>query len=115
HISNITTGITQDVTTNDTGYYQSQPLAPGRYTVSISSEGFKTSTIQNVVVDAAAHVTSNAQLEIGSATASVVVESTPPALDSVDAMLGNTVDTRAVQELPVNGRSVLALATLSPG
>jgi len=115
HISNIETGISQDVISNDSGYYQSQPLTPGRYTVTISSEGFKTFTIKNAVVDAAAHVTSNAQLEIGSATASVVVESTPPALDSVDAQIGNTVDTRAVQELPVNGRSVLALATLSPG
>jgi hypothetical protein len=65
HIGNIATGIAQDVVSSEGGYYQSQPLAPGSYTVSISSEGFKTFTIQNVIVDAAAHVTSNAQLEIG--------------------------------------------------
>jgi hypothetical protein len=115
HISNIETGIAHDVLSNDSGHYKSQPLAPGRYTVSISSEGFKTFTIRDVVVDAAAHITSNAQLEVGSTSASIVVESTPPALDSVDAQIGNTVDTRAVQELPVSGRSALALATLSPG
>jgi hypothetical protein len=68
-----------------------------------------------VVVDAAVHVTTNAQLQIGAVESSIVVESTPPALDMADAQIGNTIDMRAVQELPVNGRSVLALATLSPG
>ncbi len=46
---------------------------------------------------------------------SVTVDATPPSLNVVDAQIGNTVDTRAAQQLPVNGRSVLALATLSPG
>jgi hypothetical protein len=114
-IANDITGIALQVKSNDRGFYQSQPLAPGRYTVTVVSPGFKSVGIQNVVVDAAAHVTSNVQLEVGSTETSVVVESTPPALDAVDAQIGNTVDTRAVQELPVNGRSVLALATLSPG
>jgi len=115
HVTNTATGITQDLTTDDSGHYQTQPLAPGSYTVSITAEGFKAFNIQNVIVDAAAHVTSNAQLAVGSTTTSIEVESTPPALDTVDAQIGNTVDQRAVQELPVNGGSVLALATLSPG
>jgi hypothetical protein len=115
HITNDVTGISQELKSNDGGFYQSRPLPPGRYTVTVVSEGFKSFAIHNVIVDAAAHVTSNAQLQVGSAETSVVVESTPPALDAVDAQIGNTVDLRAVQELPVNGRSVLALATLSPG
>ncbi len=115
HLSNNNTGIAWDLVSDSNGYYQSQPLPPGRYTLTVSTAGFSTASVRNIVVDAAAHVTSNVKLELGSVTTSVNVESTPPALDTVDAQIGNTVDTRAVQELPVNGRSVLALATLSPG
>lgn len=114
-ITNAGTGIAQDVLSNSQGFYQSPPLPPGAYTVSVGMQGYKTHTMTNVVVDAAAHVTSNIGLEIGSMETVVNVDSVPPALDVVDAQIGNTVDTRAVQELPVNGRSVLALATLSPG
>jgi hypothetical protein len=115
HVVNDNTGIAEDLTTNESGFYQSQPLAPGTYTVTVEMQGFATSTERNLVVDAAAHVTANLKLEVGSVATSVTVESTPPSLDTVDAQIGNTVDTRAVQQLPVNGRSVLALATLSPG
>src|SRR5689334_12846804 len=114
-ITNDATGLKYEATTNVDGFYQSQPLPPGTYNVTIGLAGFSTTTTRNVVVDAAAHVTTNAQLQVGTVDSSIVVESTPPALNIVDAQISNTIDTRAVQELPVNGRSVLALATLSPG
>src|SRR5882762_5247006 len=56
-IVNDVTGITQQVKSNDKGFYQSQLLSPGRYTMTIVSEGFKSFGIKNVVVDAATHVT----------------------------------------------------------
>lgn len=114
-IVNTAQGTSQDVETNSAGFYQSSALPPGTYAVTVTMQGFKSYTIGGIVVDAAAHVTSNATLAVGSMDTSVTVESTPPSLDTVDAQIGNTVDARAVQELPVNGRSVLALATLSPG
>ena len=42
-------------------------------------------------------------------------EGAPPVMDTTDAQIANTIDSRSAQQLPVNGRSVLALATLSPG
>jgi Carboxypeptidase regulatory-like domain len=115
HIINDSTGITQDLTTNESGYYRSQPLLPGTYSTVVSIGGFSTASTKGLIVDAAANVTANVRLEVGSLTTSVTVDATPPSLDVVDAEIGNTVDTRAAQQLPVNGRSVLALATLSPG
>src|ERR1700735_1772909 len=115
NIINDSTGITQDLTTNESGYYRSQPLLPGTYSTVVSVWGFSTASTKGLIVDAAANVTANVRLEVGSLTTSVTVDATPPSLDVVDAEIGNTVDTRAAQQLPVNGRSVLALATLSPG
>lgn len=115
HIQSDLTGISQDLMTNDAGYYTSPPLRPSRYRVTVAAASFATTTVSNVVVDAATRVTANAVLKIGQAQTTINVDAQPPTLNTVDAQIGNTVNTRAVQDLPVNGRSVLALATLSPG
>ncbi len=115
HIANQENGLSQEVTTNQSGYYTSQPLQAGQYTVEIERDGFSSSITRNIVLDAAASVTANGVLPVGKTSSEVSVEAAPPALDLTDAQIGNTIDTRDAQQLPVNGRSVLALATLTPG
>lgn len=109
------TGLSQSVVSDSSGYYASQPLQVGQYTVSVSMAGFTSALIRNVTVDAAAHVQANLILHVGSTSANVTVEATPPVMDAADGQVSTTIDYRAAQQLPVNGRSVLALATLSPG
>jgi Carboxypeptidase regulatory-like domain len=109
------TGLTQTVTTNQTGSYTSEPVQVGQYTVTASLAGFSSATIHNLIVDAAAHVQANLTLQVGTASSNVTVEATPPVMDTTDAQLSNTVDAREAQQFPVNGRSVLALASLTPG
>ena len=109
------TGLAQTVVTNETGYYTSQPLQVGQYTVSVAMTGFTPAVVRNVIVDAAAHVVANVILHVGSASANVTVEATPPVMDTTDAEISDTIDTRSAQQLPVNGRSVLALAMFTPG
>jgi hypothetical protein len=110
-----TTGLTQTTATDQAGFYTSQPLQVGQYTVTASLAGFSSATIQNLIVDAAAHVQANISLKVGTASANVVVEATPPVMDTTDAQLTSTIDSREAQQFPVNGRSVLALASLTPG
>lgn len=109
------TGLNQVLTTNDTGFYISQPLQVGQYSVSADKEGFASAAIRSLTVDAAAHVQANLTLQVGKASTNVTVQATPAVMDTTDAEVGNTIDRRDAQQLPVNGRSVLALATLSPG
>jgi hypothetical protein len=109
------TGLTQTVVTNQAGFYTSEPLQVGQYTVTASLAGFSSATIRDLIVDAAAHVQTNLTLQVGTTSANVVVEATPPVMDTTDGQLSNTVDAREAQQFPVNGRSVLALASLTPG
>ncbi|HEX4031420.1 MAG TPA: TonB-dependent receptor [Terracidiphilus sp.] len=115
HIKNLNNGLAVDVITDGSGYYQAERLQVSQYSIEIKMTGFKPWMVKDVVVDAAAHVTENAVLQVGSASTTVSVKAIPPALDTTDAIVGDTIDTRNAQQLPVNGRSVLALATLSPG
>lgn len=109
------TGLVYALVTNASGYYTSQPLQVGQYTVTAEKAGFSSATIRNLNVDAATHVQANLMLKVGAANTNVTVLGTPPVMDTTDAEIGSTIDHRAAQQLPVNGRSVLALATLSPG
>lgn len=109
------TGITQNLVSGDLGYYTSQPLQVGQYTISVAQPGFTPATIRDLIVDAAAHVEANLTLHVGTASEMITVESTPPVMDATDAQISNTVDDRDAQQLPINGRSVLALAMLVPG
>lgn len=115
HITNQNNGLAVDLVTDGNGNYEAERLQVGQYTIQIKANGFKTWTVSNVVVDAAAHVSEDAALQVGSASTTISVDATPPALDTTDAAVGATIDTRDAQQLPVNGRSVLALATLTPG
>ncbi len=110
-----TTGLTQTAVTNQAGFYTSQPLQVGQYTVTATLAGFSSATIQNLIVDAAGHVQANLTLNVGTTSANVVVQATPPVMDTTDGQLSNTIDAREAQQFPVNGRSVLALASLTPG
>jgi hypothetical protein len=109
------TGVTQTLVTSNLGYYTSQPLHVGQYTVSGTNSGFAPASIRNITVDAAAHVQINLTLHVGTTSENVTVQSAPPVMDTTDAQLSNTIDSRAAQQLPVNGRSVLALAAFTPG
>ena len=115
HITNQSTGLTEDIVTGDNGLYASRPLEAGHYKVQVSKDGFTTLVSGDIILDAAAHVKQDAKLAVGSTSETVTVSALPPALNTTDATIGNTIDSRASQQLPVNGRSALALATLVPG
>jgi len=114
-VTNTSTGIAQELVSGDNGAYTSGPLDAGHYTVEITKDGFTSLRSGDITLDAAAHVTQDASLTVGSTGETVTVSASPPAMNTTDATIGNTIDQRASQQLPVNGRSALALATLVPG
>ncbi|MDR3735774.1 MAG: carboxypeptidase-like regulatory domain-containing protein, partial [Acidobacteriaceae bacterium] len=71
------TALAQSIATNETGYYVSQPLQVGPYTVSVDAAGFTPTIIRNLEVDAAARVQANVTLHVGSASANITVQDTP--------------------------------------
>jgi hypothetical protein len=54
-------------------------------------------------------------MQIGDVTQTVEVQATAPLLQTENANLSQVVNSRSVEELPVNGRNILNLAALVPG
>jgi hypothetical protein len=97
-----------------TGSFAFQELPAGNYEVQVSKTGFQTLK-QPVTLEVAQSANLNLTLPTGEITQEVVVKDTPALIDSVSSDMGTTVQTKEVEELPLNGRNFTQLATLIPG
>src|SRR5580704_7794950 len=109
------TALTRTTTTGSSGDYTFTLLPLGAYTVSIEAKGFKTFVSKNVALSAGDRVRVDAPLALGEANETVEGESTTPALQTDSSSVGLLINTKAVQDLPLNGRNVIQLVELSPG
>jgi hypothetical protein len=114
-ITNLATGVSRDVTTNDEGFYSAPNLLPGTYEVKFSAPGFKTEAKGGITLTVAAAVSLDQVLRVGSVTEMVVVQSEVPAVQTSSSDLSTVVNATTVRELPLNGRSWTDLAQLQAG
>ena len=114
-LTRVDTGASQPTTADASGQYHFTLLKPGVYNLSAEAQGFK-KTIQNgfeLQVDQSAEI--NLKLSLGSVNEAVEVTAAPPLLETETSSLGTVIDTKLVQDLPLNGRNFVQLATLTPG
>src|SRR5579863_7506357 len=102
-------------TTGDQGEYQFLFIPPGTYTLTVSGAGFRNYEQTGLVLLVNTPATANVQLKVGSAAEVVTVTSEIPAIDLVDASLGNSFDERQVRQIPLEGRNVPDLLSLQAG
>lgn len=100
---------------NSTGYFVVTSLLPGNYSVEAEKAGFKPNTVQSVEVNVATQVTVNLALAVAGAAEAVTVTSEAALVDTSNASLGQVVRTKAIEDLPLNGRNFLQLALLTSG
>src|SRR5437667_1912645 len=102
------------VTATDGGY-KFTPVKIGSYKLTASFQGFQTMTQTNVPVNVGADVVVNFALKPGSVTEIVEVSAAPPVLETQSGSVGQVVDSRNVNDLPLNGRNFTFLAQLAAG
>jgi hypothetical protein len=118
--THVATGIATTRQTTEAGVYSLSPLAPGEYRVTVTLDGFQTFVQEAVVVDALGIVGLNVTLRVGAITQEVTVSATPPALNTADARLGQTIRNEVYTALPLvmntgGPRDPTAFMFLMPG
>jgi hypothetical protein len=108
-------GTTSVKKTDDNGNYDVEFLIPGTYSISVEMTGFKRSVSNNIALDIDQKAQINFSLELGTASETVEVTSTPPLIRLGSAELGEVVGKTQVQQLPLNGRNFAQLVYLVPG
>jgi hypothetical protein len=114
-LTNEGTNATLTTVTGSGGEYKFSPVNIGTYTVSANFQGFTTMTQRHVVVNVDAQVVANFSMKPGAVTETIEVASTTPVLETQDASVGQVVDQRSVDSLPLNGRNFTFLAQLAAG
>jgi len=114
-LTNTGTQEKRQTTTGGDGGFQFVELVPGTYRIDVEQTGFKRATREQVEVTVSSAVRADISMQIGDVTQTVEVQATAPLLQTENASLSQVVNNRSVEELPVNGRNILNLATLVPG
>jgi hypothetical protein len=105
----------RSTTTGGQGEYQFLLLPPGTYTLTVTAAGFAGYEETGLQLLVNTPATANIQLKLGQSTQSVTVTSEAPALNLVDASLGNPFSETQVKQLPLDGRNVPELLSLQAG
>src|SRR4051794_19842239 len=106
---------TLNTTTNDQGYYSFEFIPVGQYSVTIEQQGFQKLTKTGIEVSNNQNVRSDFVLQVGQLSQAVTVQAEATAIKTDDATLSEVMTTRAVSELPLNGRDPMMLAVTTPG
>ncbi len=113
-LTNVATTAKQTYTTAADGLYSFVNLNPGEYRVDFEKAGFKHTKREAVTVQVQQAVRIDATMEIGAVTQTVEVTAETPLLQPTSSSLGQVIDERKTNEIPLNGRNVFNLILLSP-
>ena len=113
--TNQETGLEKSATSDDEGNYRLILLPPGNYTVRATGQGFAQTELRDVAVTVGGKTPLEVKLTVSGASESVTVTGEAPVVETTRTSVSSTINTRAIENLPVNGRNYLDFATLTPG
>jgi len=112
----LSTNSTRNAATQGSGTYTFVDLPVGVYKLTVSKQGFKAQVFSSIVVQAAKTTDVSANLAIGAVTETVQVTTTAaPLIEATSSAIGNVIDMKQIENLPLQGRDLSVLSTLTPG
>ena len=109
------TGLAHAAVTDGSGNYLLTFLPPGGYNLSAEAAGFRRVMQNNVTLEIAQRARVDFKMEVGEVTETVQVTAAAPLLESQSSSLGSVVEQTLVQDMPLNNRNFVQLATMVPG
>jgi hypothetical protein len=115
HVRNLDTNVVVNLLSNEEGNYEAPDLNPGNYQVSVEITGFKRYDRGPLELHIGDVLTVDVILELGSVSETVIVTASAPLLESANANLGQIVDHREIEDLPLPAGSPMYLLQMTPG
>lgn len=112
-LTNTATGVSRSATSDSTGLYAFPNIRVGTYTLTVTMPGFQTYSQTNIVLEVGSSISVNVKMQVGQTEQKVEVKANGLALQTEDATFKQTIDNQAMTEMPLNGRLMTDLITLS--
>jgi hypothetical protein len=114
--TNVDTNVATSGTTNKDGIYNIRFLQIGSYKVTIAAPGFSTATYGPFVLETAQDAKIDSKLTLEGTQQNVSIQSeVAPLLNTEDSTLATTLDTRAIENIPMIGRDIVSVTMFLPG
>jgi hypothetical protein len=114
-VKNVDTGIEHNLTTNSAGFYLVTELVPGKYLVRMKYAGFSTLEIEGVLVTAGTTAVVDGEMKVGESAQSIQVTAEAPLVDHAPSNFTTAIETRYIEDMPIQGRDIQTLVQLIPG
>jgi hypothetical protein len=101
--------------TGDLGEFRAQVDAPGSYQVEITADGFTPLSVKATLSAAQPAASLDLTLQIATSTQTVEVTADALAAETTSTQIGETLDTKKIESVPLNGRSFTDLMAVQPG
>jgi carboxypeptidase family protein/TonB-dependent receptor-like protein len=116
NVTNTSTGLSRQATTDDSGHYSIPNLLEGTYDVSVNASGFRPYTQKGVTVRINAATQVDAVVQLGALNEQVTVEASTAVLQTTKTDVSTSLDTESMENLPLSGyRNFQSLINLVPG
>ena len=112
---NAGTNASYSADTNETGLYNFPTLPPGTYNVIATKDGFQQAVRPGVELHVSDVISLNFSLQVGSVSQSVTVEGGAPLVETTSSEIGGLVNSKEIEDLPLNGRNYIDLSLLQAG
>ena len=114
-VSNLATGFSVTVTSNQSGLYLARELPPATYKIRVEAKGFKTVELNGLILNVGSVQRQDIKMQLGQAREVVEVTGEAAAVNSEDSKLATVVNSQQIESLPLNGRNVYDLMQQAPG
>ncbi len=112
---NLDTGVVSKAVSNEAGLYRVPGLIPGRYSLTVSAQGFSKVETPELRLEVGQTARLDYSLTAGSLSETVTVTAEAVLLNSETTEVGQVIDGKRIVEMPLNGRNYLQLAQLTAG
>lgn len=113
-VTSLETGLTRETTTDQSGVYRLPLLPPGVYKLNAKASGFADVNFSSVTLQVGQKLNLDLSLSV-TVGETVNITDAAPVVETTRTNVSGTINSRAVAELPVNGRNFLDFVTLTPG
>jgi carboxypeptidase family protein/TonB-dependent receptor-like protein len=114
-VTEVATGVAQTVRTNTDGVYSFLSLPVGRYKLEVKVIGFETYLRTGITLNANDKLRFDVVLKVGQVTQQVEVTTSAVQVETANTQLGDVVNSKTMEALPLNGREFTNLLGLQPG
>jgi hypothetical protein len=109
------TGVASETATDSVGSFLIPSLSIGTYKLEVSKSGFQTVAMTGLKLEVASTVTKNVQLNLGQTSQTIEVVAGALLVDTNSNTMGQVINDKTVQQIPLNGRHFTDLSLLTPG